>query len=242
MRQISTLANKAFSTRKESSLHSAIKKWYFQEGDRLEARVDDFIVDIVRGALLIEIQTANFSAIKPKFSQLLVTHKIRLVYPIAVQKWIVRKSTTTGEAFCRRRSPKRGCVLDVFDELIRIPSLFSNGNLSIEVLMIEMEEIWCNDGKGSWRRRGASIEDKKLIRVLGRMVFENKADFLQVLPKNLTDPFSNRNLAESLGITVNRSRRMTYALRKIGVITHVGNDGRQMLFGRAKLSLCANQK
>jgi hypothetical protein len=57
---------KAFSSGRESSLHSALKKWYSLEGDKLEAQVDDFIVDIVRGYLLIEIQIANFSAIKSK--------------------------------------------------------------------------------------------------------------------------------------------------------------------------------
>lgn len=201
----------------------------------LEAKVGNFIVDIVRGDLLIEIQTVNFSAIKPKLSQLLSTHKIRLVYPIALQKWIVHRSTTTSELFGRRRSPKRGSVLDVFDELIRIPSLFTNGNLSIEVLMIEMEETWRNDGKGSWRRKGASIEDRKLIRVLESIVFEDKVDFLKVLPKDLIAPFSNRSLAEGLGITDNQSRRITYALRKIGAIAHVGNDRRQMLFDRVRI-------
>lgn len=41
-------------SRRESSLHSEIKKWYLLEGDKLGARVDDFIVDIVQGDLLIE--------------------------------------------------------------------------------------------------------------------------------------------------------------------------------------------
>jgi hypothetical protein len=48
----------------EHSLHSEIKKWYTLPGDRFEVKIDDFIVDIVRHALLIEIQTRNFSAIK----------------------------------------------------------------------------------------------------------------------------------------------------------------------------------
>jgi hypothetical protein len=222
----------AFSSGRESSLHSAIKKWYFLEGDKLEDRVDNFIVDIVRGDLLIEIQTANFSAIKPKLSRLLNDHKVRLVYPIPKEKWIVHKSMTTGETYGRRRSPKKGRLSDLFNELIRVPSLFSKGNFSVEVLMIEVEEIWRNDGRGSWRRKGASIEDRKLIRVFEGSVFEHKADFLKVLPEDLPDPFSNRNLAESLGIPINQSRKMTYALRRIGTITYVGKNRNQMLYSR----------
>ena len=227
----------AFSSGRESSLHLAIKKWYSLEGDKLEDRVGDFVVDIVRGDLLIEIQIANFSSIKPKLSRLLNDHKVRLVYPIAKEKWIVHKSMATGETYGRRRSPKKGRLSDLFGELIRIPSLFSNGNLSVEVLMVEVEEIWCNDGRGSWRRKGGSIEDRKLIRVFERRIFEHKADFLKVLPEDLRDPFSNRNLAESLGITISQARKMTYALRKIGTITHVGKNGNQMLFVRTHTQL-----
>ena len=232
MRWIATLDN-VFSSGRESSLHSAIKKWYFHDGDKLEDRVDDFVVDIVRGDLLIEIQTANFSAIKPKLLRLLNDHKVRLVYPIPKEKWIVHKSMATGETYGRRRSPKKGRLSDLFSELIRVPSLFSKGSFSVEVLMIEVEEIWCNDGRGSWRRKGASIEDRRLIRVFEGSVFEHKADFLKVLPEGLRDPFSNRNLAESLGIPINQSRKMTYALRKIGTITCVGKSRNQMLFKRA---------
>ena len=224
----------AFGSGRESSLHSAIKKWYFLEGDKLEARVDDSIVDIVRGDLLIEIQIANFSAIKPKLLRLLNEYKVRLVYPIPKEKWIVHKSTRNGEAFGRRRSPKKGRLSDLFSELIRIPSLFSKGNFSIEVLMVEVEEIWCNDGRGSWRRKGASIEDRKLIRVFEGSIFEHKADFLELLPEDLPHPFSNRNLAESLGIPVSQSRKMTYVLRKIGTITYVSKNRNQMLFALAR--------
>ena len=233
MRQIPTLTGNAFKSGRESSLHSSIKDWYRHEGDRLEAKVDGYVIDILRGDLLIEIQTANFSAIKTKLLHLLNRHRVRLVYPIAIQKWIIHKSSSSEDTFGRRKSPKRGCLTDVFNELIRIPSLFSNGNLSIEVLMIEEEEIWRNDGKGSWRRKGASIEDKKLIRVLETKIFENKTDFLNFLPKDLQDPFSNRNLAENLGIHINQSRRMTYSLRKIGAIVQVGKDRNQMLFTRS---------
>ena len=224
--------NNAYRSGRESSLHSAIKKWYFLEGDELEVKVDDFVVDIVRGDLLIEIQTANFSAIRRKLLRLLSEHRVRLVYPIPRVKWIVHRSVVTGEMFGRRRSPKKGCMSDLFSELIRIPTLFSKGNLSIEVLMIEEEEIWCNDGRGSWRRKGASIEDRRLIRVFERQIFEREKDFLKVLPNELPDPFSNRHLAADLGISVNQSRRMTYSFRKMGIITQVAKKGNQIFCSR----------
>ncbi len=174
---------------RESSLHSAIKKWYLLEGDKPEAKVEDFIIDIARGNLLIEIQIANFSAIKPKLMHLPKDHKVRIVYPIAREKWIIHKSTANGEISGRRLSPRKGNLSDLFSELIRIPTLFSNNNLSVEVLMIEMEEIWCHDGRGSWRRRGASIEDRKLIRVFERKVLEIQQISSKCCPRICPSPF-----------------------------------------------------
>ena len=147
----------------EYSLHSAIKNWYSLPGDKFEVRIDGFIVDIVRESLLIEIQTKNFSAIKKKLTKLLENHEVRLVYSIPQQKWIVYV-TESGEIVRRRKSPKKGRLSDLFYELVRTPNLIKEENFSLDVLMIEEEEVRCNDGKGSWRR-GVSIKDRKLMNV-----------------------------------------------------------------------------
>src|SRR4030042_3559057 len=92
----------------ERSLHSSLKDWYSLPGDEHEVRVDDFIIDIVRDDLLIEIQTGNFSSIRDKLQHLTQTHQVRLIYPIPIEKWIVRASASGDGIIRRRKSPKRG--------------------------------------------------------------------------------------------------------------------------------------
>ena len=116
----------------EYSLHSEIKDWYMVSGDELEVKVEDFIVDILRGKLLIEIQTGNFSAVKRKLIRLLLNNKVRLVYPIAKLKWIVHLSKS-GEFVRRRKSPKKGKLTDLFYELVHTPSLIKDRNFSLEI-------------------------------------------------------------------------------------------------------------
>ncbi len=86
----------------EKHLHALLKEWYAEPGDRLETPVDGYVVDIVRDGLLIEIQTRNFSAIKTKLLELTDSHRLRLVYPVAAEKWIVSlpkdEHTTTSPA------------------------------------------------------------------------------------------------------------------------------------------------
>ena len=216
----------------ETSLHSSIKDWYTLPGDRLEAKVGNFIIDIVRDDLLIEIQTKNFSAIKKKLQSLVRDHRVRLVYPIPKKKWIVRVAESNGEVIGRRKSPKRGRLVDLFDELLWMPLLIREPRFTIEVLLIEEEEIRCKDGRGSWRRKGVSIKDRKLLDVVERAKFSEVEDFLEFLPSDLDLPFSNRSLAESAGLSIRQARRITYCLRRMGAIREVGKNRNELLFDR----------
>ncbi|MGH4117255.1 hypothetical protein [Clostridium sp.] len=215
----------------EKSLHSSIKQWYAVPGDRLEVKVDKYIIDLVREDSLIEIQTRNFSAIGNKLRELIKYNKVRLVHPIAIEKYIV----TIGELdeiISRRKSPKKGKLVDLFDELVRISDLILEENFMLEILMTKQEEIRCNDGKGSWRRKGISISDRKLVEVVEKVVFKEKEDFLIFLPKGLPESFTNKNLAAELKITIFKARKVTYCLRKMEIIKQIGKNKNEIIFGR----------
>ncbi len=217
-------------TQNERSLHAALKQWYSMPGDQLEVSKDGYIIDIVRDDLLIEIQTGNFSAIKKKLQTLIRSHKVRLVYPIPRDRWIVVYNENQKDVIRRRKSPKTGEIIDLFAELVRIPTLINQDNLSIEILLIQEEEIRCNDGKGSWRRQGISIIDRRLVDVLEQIIFTCKEDFLSLLPGNLAQPFTNKSLARELGIRVSQTQKMTYCLKKMQAIKEVGKNGNALLY------------
>ena len=218
------------NTENEGSLHAAIKRWYAQPGDRLEAMVDGYIVDIVRGETLIEVQTGGFASIRRKLERLVENHSVRLVYPIPQQRWIVKLDPVTGQRISRRKSPKRGKLTDIFGELVRIPHLMDHPNLELLVLMIDEDQIRCADGRGSWRRGRVSIVDRELVQVLDSVTFRCKEDLLRLLPDDLSETFTNRDLAESMRMRIAQVRRMTYSLRKMGALRHAGRRGREMLF------------
>lgn len=215
----------------ETSLHADLKAWYAQAGDLLETPVDAFVIDIVRGEQLIEIQTGNFTAIRRKLQRLLDNHPITLVHPIARARWIVRQ-TAAGETLARRKSPARGRVEDVFWELVRIPGLLAHPNLTLEVLLIQEEQIWRDDGRGSWRRRHWSMYDRRLLAVLERATFVAPTDLLALLPPALPQPFTNQDLATALFCRPALAQKMTYCLRQLGVVEQVGKRGNAGLLQR----------
>jgi hypothetical protein len=227
-------------TLNEKSLHAALKQWYARPDDLLEVSVDGFTVDIVRGDLLVEIQTRNLSAIKRKLTTLVEQHPVRLVYPVAQDKWIVRQSEDGRRVLGRRKSPKRGTVELVFDELVSIPQLLAHSNFGLDVLLIQEEEVRRYDGTrnpqgafGSWRRRGWVTRERRLLQVVGQRLFETPQDILALVPTTLNEPFTTANLAEATDQPLWLAQKMAYCLREMGGITVVGKRGRGILYVRA---------
>jgi len=212
----------------EKSLHAALKEWLAQSGDQQEVRLDNFVIDIVRGDQLIEIQTRHLGAMKRKLARLLPHHPIQLVHPIAAQKWIVRQ-TASGQPISRRKSPKKGRLIDIFTELVRIPHLLHEPNLTVTVLLTHQDEIWRDDGQGSWRRKRWSIYDHHLLEVVSQHDFQAAADWLTLLPADLPQPFTNRELAAALNCRPNLAQKITYTLRHAQLIEVVGKKGNARL-------------
>ncbi len=220
-------------TLREKSLHAALKTWYAEDGDRFEERIEGYVIDIVRGGLLIEIQTGSFAGIKEKLRKLCENNRVRLVYPIAQEKWVVRVDKK-GRQISRRKSPKRGSVYEMFGELVYTPGLLAQPNFSFEALLIESETIWRDDGNGSWRRKGWSVHDQRLVKVVDRHLFSGLENYLSLIPAKLTEPFSNKQIAEEAGIRDYQARKMTYCLREAGALMIMGRQRNALLYSRTR--------
>lgn len=217
----------------ESSLHAALKNLYTLPGAAQEVPVDGYLVDVVRGELLIEIQTGNFTHLKLKLPDLLERHPVLLVYPIAREKWIVRLPLEEGDPVERRKSPYRGRLEHLFRELVRIPQLVLHPNFALDVLLIQEEELRRNDGRGSWRRKGWSIVDRRLISVVEKVTLRSTRDFLRFLPGDLPEPtFSMRQYAAALKIPPYLASKTLYCLRQMGLVEVAEKKGRAYRYAR----------
>ncbi len=226
-------ASHAISTLNEGPLHAALKEWYAQPGDATEVLVDGFLIDVVRDGLLIEIQTRGFSPLKRKLAKLAQSHRVRLVYPIACEKWIVRmKGRRSKKVLGRRKSPKRGAVEDVFAELVAFPALCAHPDFSIEVLLTQEEEVRRQYPDRAWRRRGWVTEERRLLDVVERHVFGTPADFAALLPDELAEPFDTAGLAGAVDCPRWLAQKAAYCMREMGVLEPVGKRGNAVLYSR----------
>lgn len=217
---------------REHALHAALCEWCAQPGDAFEVDVEGYCIDVVRGEQLIEVQTGNFGALRPKLARLLTEHPVMLVYPVALVRWIVRLPAEAGGPVARRRSPRKGRVTDLFDELVRIAPLAAHPHLQLQVVYTHEEELRRDDGQGSWRRKGVSIVDRRLLDVVESRVFASVADYAALLPAEATE-FTCRELAQALAIRLPQARRMAYCLHAMGALEQAGKRGRERVWQRA---------
>jgi hypothetical protein len=211
---------------REKPLHASLKKWCAQDGDRFEAKVDRYVIDLVRDNMLIEIQTRGFSSMRKKVRRLLeLGYRVRIVHPIPVTKTIIRLGGD-GEILGKRRSPKHGSALDIFAELVSFPDLIAHPNLEIQVVLTVEDEYRMHEDGKAWRRRGWVVRERRLTGIENVVGISCPADLLGLLPEGLPERLTTADIAAASGCTRRLAQQAAYCLRHAGVITQAGKAGR----------------
>ena len=133
---------------------------------------------------------------------LLKDHSVVVVKPIVVQKLLVKRASKDGPITGRRVSPKRGTLLDLFDDLVHFTGVFPHRRLTLEVPLVDIEE-WRYPGHGRrrrWRRDDYQVEDQKLVAVHATYRFQTAADLARLVERPMPRPFHTGHLAESLRV------------------------------------------
>ena len=216
-------------TLNEKPLHAALKKYFAEEGAQFEVRVDGYFIDVVNGDEFVEIQTGGFAPLKSKLTKLTQERRVRLVYPIAAEKWILKLPQEPDGKIIRRKSPKRGRVEEFFWQMVSFPQLMAHPNFSLTVVMTREEEVRRFKPDLNWRRRGWGVVERRLLGVVEEVVFEKPADWLTLLPENI-ETFTASDLAKKLKLNKKLAQKMAYCLRKAGVTELVGKRGRSNLY------------
>jgi hypothetical protein len=221
-------------TEREGSLHRALKLRYAGADGETEVVRGAYVCDgVTKDGDMIEVQTGSFGPLKTKIPRLLLQGPVRLIHPIILRKTI-ETWDDRGTLLRRRLSPRKGTAWDLFDALIHAPELPRLKGLSVELALVDVLETRIMDGKGSWRRRGASIADRSITEYHETMVFNAPRDYRYFLPFKAGEPFTAKNLGEKAGIRADIARKVLYVLTRIGLAERTGKAGKAYLYQTGK--------
>jgi hypothetical protein len=219
----------------ETSLHRALKQLYASQaagGAQVEVRRGAYRIDAMAGDELVEIQHGSLAAIRDKVRVLLTEHPVRVVKPLVASKLLVKRNRRNGPVLDRRLSPKRCTLLNLFDELVYFTRVFPHPRLTLEVLLVDVEE-WRRPGHGRRRRHRANdfvVEDQKLLAIREVHSYRTASELRALVPHDLRTPFDTGELAEVLGVARWMGQQIAYCFREIGATRCVGKRGNSWLY------------
>jgi hypothetical protein len=241
------------NTYNESSLHKSLKNLYcIEKNGKTEEKVDHWICDIVaEHDHIIEIQTANISALRKKIIALLNLKKtITVVHPIIVTKYIETYSQS-GILFSKRKSPKSETVYSVLKQITGIWDLLTKDNFKLELTYITCIEhriqtetpVQLNNKSRRFYRKWIPVE-KKLETIITTQSFTTFKDYTNLLPSTIPDLFTSKELNKAIQDLPelsnlskmnakkagNQAALLIWVLLKMGQIESAGKSGKSNLY------------
>jgi hypothetical protein len=190
-----------------------------------EAFAEGFVCDaLTEEGEFIEVQTGSFAPLKKKAALLSRKGPLRIVHPIIVEKQIALYDAA-GNLCHRRRSPRRGTPWDLFKALVYAPLLPLTRNVTIELVLVDVEEKRVQDGKGSWRRGFVSIADRSLLAQRESIILRGPRDYTRFIPFEKNETFTVKALAQKAGVRAALASKCLYVLTKLGAAERVGKGG-----------------
>lgn len=194
------------NTYNESSLHKSIKTLYAVDfNGQTEVERFGHVYDILTEDSVIEIQTKNLSKLLAKTLDTLdKNYKVKIVWPLVINKWI-ETSDESGAILSCRRSPVRGSIYNLFDEITGLYPVLLNKNFSLDIVEVNIVEkrTKYNEPVQTLNRRRRFRKDylktgKELKEILETKVFRTKEDYLNLIPKSILPEFCAKDLARAL--------------------------------------------
>ncbi|MCD1653260.1 hypothetical protein K7J14_00875 [Treponema zuelzerae] len=216
------------NTWNESLLHEELKDYYCGDNGLKEVPIDGSICDILAAdGQIIEIQTKNLSSLSVKIEKLLTHHQVKLIHPIPVITYI--ETYTEGNVLIsKRKSPKKGSLYSIFPEITKIWRFLPDPKFTLLVVLAEILEIRIADGKGSWRRKGVSKADKKLLKILDQVEISSLYDLQKMIPEGLSEPFTRKDLRNT--DAGKNADFMAWVLHQAGMLELVGKQGNAHMY------------
>lgn len=217
----------------EKPLHAVVKHFLEPDVSRHEQRVGPFIVDILTDERIFEIQTRQFRSLRPKLEGLLPEHRLTIVYPMQARKWLLWLDPETGELTAPRLSPRRGQLCDIFRELAQIKPFLAHPNLSVMILLVDLEEYRLLNGWSHDRKKGSRRHDRLPLQLQKSVSIEGPDDYGQLMPADLPACFTSVEFAKAARVSPHLARYALNILLEFGHVAVCGKQGRLRLYHRS---------
>lgn len=217
-------------TLSEKTVHAILKNYYEPDEDRQEIPIENYVADIYCNDEIIEIQTRQFDKLRGKLSAFLPLYPVTIVYPIPREKWLIWIDEESGELSNKRKSPAKGTPYTAFKELYRIKMFLKNPNLRLKLVLLDMEEYRLLNGWSKDKKKGSTRYDRIPTNLVEEVDITCPQDYIQFVPYDLEEPFTTKDFAKTVHITVTTAQTVLNILHYVGCVERIGKKGNAYLY------------
>jgi hypothetical protein len=217
----------SIGTQQERWIHQAIKYYLSDDPMTHEIAMDGYVVDVLLDGEIYEVQTGAVWKLTKKLVHYLPHYPVHVVIPL-----IYKKTTITlneyGIKLSERKSPRVAKLQHIALIIEPLFSLLNNPNLSVMVVMIEVDEY----------RRKSELVDRKLWTERipkGTPIihtFHRRDDYKLFLPETLPNQFTRTDYQTHVRLSSSAAMAMMRLLTSVGLLEQVGKQGRYHLYQR----------
>ena len=149
-----------------------------------------------------------------------------------------------GRLLSRRKSPAKRGIYHIFDELTALYSILPHKNFSFEAVetsvvktRIKTAEPVQSANKRRRYKKDWLASDTAVERIGISRVFCSARDYLKLLPKNLPQEFTVKDLSariEEPAVSARQINEMLWLFRKLNFVARTGKRGKSFLYSLIK--------
>lgn len=227
---------KGIGTLKEKPLHLMLKHYFEEDESKHEIRIGKYVADIQRDEGIIEIQTRSFDKLRKKLQVFLESSKVTIVYPVPYIKWIYWINEETGETSEGRKSPKKGSPYLIFHELYKIKEFLCHPNLSLCIILINMDEYKLLNGWSYNKKRGATRYDRIPLELIDEIYINRLKDYAKLIPETLENSFTSKDYQKASKLSLSAAQKALNILFHVKAVRRVDKIGNSYVYERENLS------
>ena len=214
----------------EKTLHAVLKHFYVPDASYHEQKIGSYFADIAKEGEIIEIQTRQLYRLQKKVSAFLeMGYRVKIVHPVPRHRWLYWIGED-GTLSNRRKSPKIGRPHSALPELAALRDLPDHPNLTISVLLLDVEDFRNLDGWSRDKKKGSTRFERMPVAYVEEILLSCSEDWRKLLPPSLPSPFTAAEFYKKGGYP---TRGGYYALKRmeaLGIVRQVGLKGKAFLY------------
>lgn len=215
----------------EKTLHSLLKRAIEPDVTCHEVPVGRYVADVRNGQGFYEVQTRAMYKLVKKVDTFLQEAPVQVVFPLMRTTELLYLNPETGTLSEKRKSPKKGTFYRALPALYDLRSLLFRPGFSIEMVLLDGEEIRLLDGYGTDKKHHATRYERIPTAFVDSLLLEKPEDYRALLPANCPEaPFDAKTFGKALGVRKGDDYRAATVLRMAGVLEVTGKRGNAFLY------------